>query len=656
MTLVVGGAPFDRTGPSVSGSAYVYDLSSGTPTVPVATLNNPSPSGSGLFGVSVSISGTRVVVGSSGGGSVYVYDLSSGMPTVPMATLNNPSPATRDGFGSSVSISGTGVVVGAPSDPFGPRGAGSAYVYDLSSGTPTVPVATLNNPGPATGDALGSSVSISGTRVGVGAQRDDTGATNAGSAYVYDLPGAPTGDAFGSSVSISGTRVVVGAQMDDTGATNAGSAYVYDLSSGTPTVPVATLYNPSPAQFDNFGNSVSISGTRVVVGASSDDTGATDAGSAYVYDLSSGTPTVPVVTLNGPEPAAGDALGNSVSISGTRVVLGSSGAGSAYVYDLSSETPTVPVATLNNPSPGYDSFGASVAIDGTRAVIGAPGDASPQADKGSIYVYGPMPSVGNVSTRLPVGTGDDVLIEGFIVQGPAGSTKKIMVRAIGPSLIPFGIPDAVTNPTLEIRDSSGALIASNDDWANTQIGGIITSDQSSEIAGSGLAPSNNQESAIIANLLPGSFTAIVRGLNNTTGTGVVDAYDLSTASPARLANISTRGVVQPGDGLMIAGFIIQNGNVRAVVRAIGPSLGAFGISNALQDTTLVLYDQNGAILRMNDDWESDQKAELEATGLQPSDPREAALVDTLPPGQYTAHLRGKPESTGIGVVQVYFLQ
>jgi hypothetical protein len=251
-----------------------------------------------------------------------------------------------------------------------------------------------------------------------------------------------------------------------------------------------------------------------------------------------------------------------------------------------------------------------------------------------------------------------VLIEGFIVQGPAGSTKKIMVRAIGPSLEPFGIPDAVQNPTLEIRDGNNIVVATNNDWRNTQVGGIITGDQSAEIEGSGLAPGNDFESAIIAALAPGSYTAVVRGVGNTVGTGVVDAYDMSAGSPARLANIATRGLIQPGDKLMIAGFIIQTGDVRAVVRAIGPSLSAFGISNALPDTTLQLRDQNGAVVIENDDWQTDpaQKQQLQDVGLQPSDPREAAVVATIPPGQYTVQVRGQPETTGIGVVQVFFLE
>ncbi len=417
-TRVVVAAYQDDTGATDAGSAYVYDLSSGTPTVPVVTLNNPGPAANDYFGNSVAISGTRMVVGAPNddagainSGSVYVYDLSSGTPTVPVVTLDNPGPAANDNFGYSVAISGTRVVVGAFNDNTGTTAAGSAYVYDLASGTPTVPVATLNNPSPAPSDNFGISVAISGTRVVVGAWLDDTGATNTGSAYVYDVnsgtptvpvvtlnnPGPATSDYFGRAVAISGTRVVVGASYDDTGASDAGSTYVYDVSSATPSVPVATLNNPSPAANDRFGSSLAISGTRVVVGASADDTGATDAGSVYVYDVSSGTPTVPVLTLNNPDPAASDFFGNSVAISGTRVVVavfgkdtGATDAGSVYVYDLASGTPTMPVATLNNPGPENDDhFGASVSVDGTTVAIGTPYDDTVIADKGSTYIYAP---------------------------------------------------------------------------------------------------------------------------------------------------------------------------------------------------------------------------------------------------------------------------
>jgi hypothetical protein len=265
--------------------------------------------------------------------------------------------------------------------------------------------------------------------------------------------------------------------------------------------------------------------------------------------------------------------------------------------------------------------------------------------------------VANVSTRLPVGADPNVLIEGFIVQGPTGSTKKILIRAIGPSLANFGITDALANPTLAIVDTgnNNTQIASNDNWKTTQVGGIITGDQVAEINASGFAPSNDAESVIIANLAPGSYTAVVRGVGGAVGTAVVDAYDLSTGSAAKVANFATRGLIQPGAGLMIAGFTVQNGSVKVVVTALGPSLTQFGVANALPDTTLELRDGNGGLVRANDDWQTDQKTELQATGLQPSNALEAALVQTIPPGQYSAQVRGKPEATGTGVVQVFFL-
>ena len=308
----------------------------------------------------------------------------------------------------------------------------------------------------------------------------------------------------------------------------------------------------------------------------------------------------------------------------------------------------------------YDSFDEVADVvfanSNTAYLIGTfrrPGEPLPFA---VTRIVRPAGLVANVSTRLPVGTDENVLIEGFIVQGPAGSTKKIIVRALGPFLTQFGITDALANPTLEIHDASNATVATNNDWKTTQVGGLITGDQFAEISASQLAPGNDLESAIIADLAPGNYTAVARGSGNTTGSGIVDAYDLSPASPARLANIATRGLIQPGDKLMIAGFIIQNGPVRAVIRAVGPSLIGLGIANALPDTTLQLRDQNGAIVLENDDWKTDQKQELEDIGLQPTHDLEAALITTIQPGQYTAQVRGKGQASGIGVVEVYFPQ
>jgi len=421
--------PADNPEAIDSGSLHIYDFSSATPEEVVATLNDPGPAPDDGFGWSVALSGTLLAVGAPGPrglgdakgaqfGSAYVYRLGAGEAAGPLFTLTNPDPALEDLYGASVAISGTLVVVGAPYDDTGAINAGSAYVYDLSTATPTIPVATLNNPSPAAADYFGWTVAISGTRIVVGAFLDDTGAINAGSAYVYDMtsaspsvpvvslfnPDASEGDAFGGAAAISGTRIVVGASSDDTGADLAGSAYVYDLTSRAPTVPVATLNNPDPAFGDAFGGAVAISGTRVVVGAAYDDTGAEDAGSAYVYDLNSVTPTIPVGTLNNPAPVMADRkadqFGFAVAISGSRVVVGShlddTGAvdsGRAYVYELGSATPTVPAATLDNPAPAAsDVFGLSVAIDGDRIAVGAPLDDSMVADKGFVYIFGPAPT------------------------------------------------------------------------------------------------------------------------------------------------------------------------------------------------------------------------------------------------------------------------
>jgi len=264
-------------------------------------------------------------------------------------------------------------------------------------------------------------------------------------------------------------------------------------------------------------------------------------------------------------------------------------------------------------------------------------------------------SVANISTRLPVGTGDNLLITGFIVTGPAGSTKKVLIRGIGPST---NLPGALADPTLELRDAAGALLGKNDNWKMTQIGGIITADQVAEIQATA-PPTNDAESALIATLAPGNYTAQIRGANNTTGIGVAEAYDLSLASAAKLANVSTRGFVQTGDNIMIGGFIILNNPVKVIVRGIGPSL--TGVPGVLADPTLELRGANGALIVANDNWKirssdgTSQQAEIEATGVAPTNDAESALVATLQPGNYTAQLRGSGGTTGIGVVELYAL-
>jgi hypothetical protein len=214
---------------------------------------------------------------------------------------------------------------------------------------------------------------------------------------------------------------------------------------------------------------------------------------------------------------------------------------------------------------------------------------------------------------------------------------------------------ALQDPYLELHDGTGALIAANNNWRSTQIGGFLTSGQSVDIQGSGLAPVNDAEAAILATLSPGAYTAVVRGADNGTGIAVVEAYDLDPIQSSKLANISTRGLIQTGDNVMIGGFILGGGTgaTKVLVRGIGPSLGAFGITNPLVDPMLELHDSNGALIDSNDDWRTNQ-ALIQATGLQPTNDAESALLLSNPaPGAYTVVLRGKNNGTGVGVVEAY---
>lgn len=254
-------------------------------------------------------------------------------------------------------------------------------------------------------------------------------------------------------------------------------------------------------------------------------------------------------------------------------------------------------------------------------------------------------TLANISTRLRVETGDNVLIGGFIVTG--SQDKKVIIRAIGPSL-PFG--DRLADPTLELRDASGALIEANDNW--------VDSPNKQAIIASTIPPANDFESAIVATLPANNagYTAIVRGANNNTGIGVVEAYDLDTNANSKLANISTRGLVQTGDNVLIAGTIILGqAPQKVIVRAIGPSLPIVG---KLENPTLELRDQNGALLEANDDWvDSPNKQAIIDSTIPPSNDLESAIVATLGANasSYTAIVRGVGGTTGIAVVEVYAL-
>ncbi|CEF49260.1 unnamed protein product [uncultured bacterium] len=296
------------------------------------------------------------------------------------------------------------------------------------------------------------------------------------------------------------------------------------------------------------------------------------------------------------------------------------------------------------------------------------GDTSTGAITATITTATTASQLGNISTRGFVQTGNDVMIGGFIIQGT--QPKTVIVRAIGPELIPppYNISNALANPNLELHDGAGALIASNNNWRTTIIGGIITSNQVSAIQNSGHAPTQPSESAIIATLPPGNYTAIVSGVNNTTGVALVEVYDLSPDATSILGNISTRDFVQTGDSVMIGGFIIPGtGPKTVIVRAIGPELipPPYNITNALVNPTLELHDGTGALIAQNDNWQkteiggiitSNQVNAIQNSGHAPTQPSESAIIATLPPGNYTVIVSGVNNTTGVALVEVYDLE
>jgi hypothetical protein len=261
----------------------------------------------------------------------------------------------------------------------------------------------------------------------------------------------------------------------------------------------------------------------------------------------------------------------------------------------------------------------------------------------------PAPNLVNLSTRAVVGLGDNAVIGGFIIQGSQPAT--VILRGIGDSLPALGITDALQDPVIELH-SSNATVATSDDW--------IDDSWASTIASYHLDPSNSRESAILATLNPGTYTVVVRsfdnGDGNLTGTAVMELYDLHTTG-GRAGNLSTRGQVQSGDQVLIGGFIVGGPQSKdVVVRALGPSLAAAGISQFLSDPAVELRDASGTLVASNDNWGSGPNApQIQSENLAPSNPNESALQATLNPGTYTAIVRGANGATGIGLVEIYDL-
>jgi hypothetical protein len=306
-------------------------------------------------------------------------------------------------------------------------------------------------------------------------------------------------------------------------------------------------------------------------------------------------------------------------------------------------TPTpAPTAT---PTPSATATPVATATPTPTTTPGGTVTPSPTPEGSATPTPAPPAQAVNLSTRMQVGTDENVGIGGFIITGTA--LKHVLIRAIGPSLAQF-VPDALADPVLELHGPGGFVTITNDNWRDDPV-------QAALIMASGIPPTNDLESAIDATLNPGAYTAIVRGNNNTSGVALVEVYDLDSAVLAKLANISTRAFVSTADNIVIAGFMLgnNNGDDTVVVRGIGPA----GVPNPLQDPTLELRDANGALIASDNDWQdnSAQAAEITAVGLAPPSTLDAAILATLPPGLYTALLAGRNGGTGVGLVEVYDL-
>jgi WD40 repeat protein len=587
-----------------AGRVYVYNLAGPTPAVPVWTLNAPTPLLNDYYGTDVALEGMRLIVsgarastdiGSLDAGTVYVYDLDGATPTVPTFTLNNPSPQFVRSFGAALAISGSRLVVGAPLNASG-SSVGNAYVYDLSSAAPTVPVHTLNHPNPSNADYFGSTVSIAGTWVVVGAPYNDTDANDAGIAYVYDLAGPfpadpefvlhnpqpAVSDRFGSAVSISGTRIAVGAPFQDIGASNAGGVYVYDVASAT--IPVVVPINPDPGFSDSFGKALVLSGTDLVVGAPNDASVATSAGSAYTYDLASATPAQSVRKLSAPGPAAFTHFAGKIALSGSRLLVRGANDNrgpsrpEVLLYDLAGNTPTEPNLRLNPKYSPY--FGTSLSIDGSMAVVGEP---LFEEHTGLVRCYdlaGPSPTVPfNIFNPVPF---DDVLF-GYSV---SISGTRVAVGA-------YGSPGFTTAPgRIDVFDLASPtpdepIARFYNPLGGGPFGGLVAMSGTRIVAG--ISPGSNSGMVYLYDLTAAipdqpvltlqtptqspddsfghavaiSGTRFIIGAPTSTSAGSAYVYDLATATPtvpiAILNNPNPTADARFGESVAISGTRIVVG-------------------------------------------------------------------------------------------------
>jgi hypothetical protein len=646
------------------------------PTVAVP-YTTPIPNGNGNFAAlhAPSFNGSAITFGGQGSGQAGMYfeDIVAGS-LIKIADLNTPVPNGTGNFLSFLpggpSLSGDNVV----SYGAGPAEQGIYLFNRRNLGNPcriadtntAIPGGTGNFTGffPLS-SLIGPNPSVDGNNVAFGGQGSgqqqgmylETSNTCGSPSKIADrntvliLPGGHTGfiSGFPTNPSISGNAM---AFVAESGASYQGIFLVNNFSAPSLTK-IADTGTPIPGGSGNFSSfstqDPSLSGNRLAFVANG------QSGQKQVGEWDFGRPLKKVADLNTAIP---DGTGNftsfgAVSVSATDLALIGNGSNGAGIFDLTAGDELQKVIATGQVIGGKTITGLTM---GRTGLNGDPIAFQATFDDGSQAIYIievhalPTHRLANISTRGVTMTGNNVLIGGIIISG--GGPKQVVLRALGPTLgkPPFNVPGALQDPVLELHDSAGALITSNDNWGSAANAAAITA--------SGFAPPDAKESAILASLDPGNYTAIVRGANNTTGITLFEAYDLDTTVTSKFGNISTRGFVETGAGAMIVGVIVDGPNSQDVIaRGLGPTLGQppFNVPNSLPDPFLDLRDANGNRVMANDNWQDTQQAEIQASGLAPPNNLESAIAITLAPGDYTAILSGKNNSTGNALVEVYGL-
>jgi hypothetical protein len=601
--------------PNLSGRAYAVSNSAndngivvgtaadtffGSNRLPVVWQNGavtqlPLPGGEAI-GDATGVNASGVAVGSVDGGSLQQGVIYNGAS----ATIITQTTPTGCSFVTAFGINNSGRIVGFGIDPNNAaRNVG--IVYEMGSAA-AFEVGAL----PGANGALAFGVGDGGHVVGSSMMNQGSGRPFIWSDAngIVAIPLA-TGTSEGSARGVNSAGWVVG---DDSSAFSI--PFLWD---GTTTYRIADLL-PAGSGWDldmnTSSSALGISDNGVVVG-----TGVHN-GETHAYAM------VPVTSTPTPSPTATPTP-------------------TATPSPTTTPTPATPTPTATStPTPTPTSTPTPTPTPTTTP--------TPTPSPSPTLTPSPTPAAQalNLSTRMQVQAGDNVGIGGFIITGSA--PMRVLLRGLGPSLTGFGIPGALGDPVMELHGPTGFATITNDNWRDTQ---------EAEIQATGIPPTNNLESAIVVTLNPGAYTVIVRGKNNTSGVALFEVYDLDQPVASKLANLSTRAFVSTGSNVVIAGFILggNSGATGIVLRGIGPSLTAFGVPDALADPVLELHGPAGFATITNDNWRDTQAAAIQATGLAPTNDLESAILVTLNPGAYTAILKGKNNTAGVALVEVYDL-